>query len=382
MQEGEIHLLEVSEVQCLLCEKSSKLISKALPVCLDCIRSRFDAARSHIEKAHRKSRERFALPGKPPQDGAGTECNVCVNRCRIGEGAKGFCGLRENRNGRLNHLAGTKEKGSVSWYYDPLPTNCVADWVCPGGSKSGYPDYSYARGAEYGHENLAVFYEACTFNCLFCQNWHFRETRPFMGTSSAGKLADAVRETTSCICYFGGDPTPQLDHALAASRMAIEKSGGRILRICWETNGGMRRSLLKEMARLSLDSGGCIKFDLKTYDEKLNLALCGVSNRQTLDNFRWLADFARQRPDPPLLVASTLLVPGYIDREEVFKIAGLIASLDKTIPYSLLAFYPRFEMLDMPKTSRAHAEEAYEAAKEAGLERVRIGNVYLLSADY
>jgi len=31
------------------------------------------------------------------------------------------------------------------------------------------------RGPEYGFYNLAVFYGTCNFNCLFCQNWHFRE---------------------------------------------------------------------------------------------------------------------------------------------------------------------------------------------------------------
>jgi pyruvate formate lyase activating enzyme len=36
----------------------------------------------------------------------------------------------------------------------------------------------------------------------------------------------------------------------------------------------------------------------------------------------------RQRPDPPLLLASTLLVPGYVDAEEVGRIARYIAELD------------------------------------------------------
>ncbi|MFQ6007786.1 MAG: radical SAM protein [Candidatus Zixiibacteriota bacterium] len=324
----------------------------------------------------------FGLPTTPPRDETGVTCPLCANKCSIPAGDKGFCGLRENQEGKLVHLGGTKERGVVGWYYDPLPTNCVADWVCPGGSNCGYPHFSYARGAEYGYENLAVFYQACTFNCLFCQNWHYRQRSPHQGAKSAEELADTVRDTTACICYFGGDPTPQLPHALAASRLAVEKAKNRILRICWETNGSMPRKYLRQMAQLSLKSGGCIKFDLKTFDEQLNLALCGVSNKQTLENFRWLADFARQRPDPPLLVASTLLVPAYVDQEEVSKIAHFIASLDRTIPYALLAFHPCFFMSDLPRTSRRHAEQALAAAKEAGLERVRVGNLHLLSQTY
>jgi len=375
-------LPEVDQVECLSCGKSSPLISEALPVCLNCIRYRFDRSSPYIWEAHRKSRLAFELPARPPKDETGVKCGICVNRCQIPEGEKGFCGLRENRKGKLFQRGGTKEKGVVSWYYDPLPTNCVADWVCPGGSKSGYPRFSYAKGAERGYENLAVFYEACSFDCLFCQNWHFRQRSHLPGTRSADELAHAVRRATTCICYFGGDPTPQLEHALAASRLALEKTEGRILRICWETNGSMHGSLLKEIAQLSLATGGCIKFDLKAFDEGLNIALCGVSNAQTLENFRWLADFSRQRSDPPLLVASTLLIPGYIDQEEIAKIAGFISSLDQNIPYTVLAFHPHFCMHDLPRTSRRHAEQALQAASDAGLKRVKLGNPHLLSDDY
>jgi len=54
-------------------------------------------------------------------------------------------------------------------------------------------------------------------------------------------LVDAVDNKTSCICYFGGDPTPQLPFAIRASRLALEKKKNRILRICWESNGTMNR---------------------------------------------------------------------------------------------------------------------------------------------
>jgi len=65
------------------------------------------------------------------------------------------------------------QEGKLSWYHDPLPTNCVADWVCSGGTGAGYPKYAHCPGPELGYSNLAVFFHACTFNCLYCQNWHF-----------------------------------------------------------------------------------------------------------------------------------------------------------------------------------------------------------------
>jgi pyruvate formate lyase activating enzyme len=277
-------------------------------------------------------------------------------------------------------LAGTPGEAVVDWYHDPLPTNCCADWVCPGGSDCGHPRYSHARGSERGYKNLAVFYYGCTFDCLFCQNWQWRRGLAAEHRSSAADLARAVDSTTSCICFFGGDPTPQLPHAIHASRLAVRRARreGRILRICWETNGAMNPRLLRSMADLSIASGGCIKFDLKAHDDSLHRALCGVDNRRTLENFSHLAGRIGERPEIPLLVAATLLVPGYVDAREVRSLAGFIARLDRDIPYVLLAFHPCFQMSDLPTTSRDQAERCYEEARSAGLTRVRIGNLHLL----
>jgi len=239
-----------------------------------------------------------------------------------------------------------------------------------------------AGSTDYGRTNLAVFYESCSFNCLFCQNWHYRTRSRRPAYATAESLAEAAGETTGCICYFGGDPTTQVEHALAASRLAIGRAKGRGLRICWETNGSTARKCLKKAAELSLETGGCVKFDLKAWHGGLHRALCGADNKRTLENFAWLAELGKQRPKPPFLVASTLLVPGYIDVGEVRAIAGFIARLDPTIPYSLLGFHPDFYMTDLPCTSRRHAQECQDAARAAGLQRLRIGNPHILGRDY
>ena len=326
------------------------------------------------------ARRPFNLPGHPPRGEGGLKCQLCANECCIPPNGRGYCGLRINRGNRL--VGATASKGNVSWYYDALPTNCVADWVCPGGTGVGYPEFAYSRGAEYGYKNLAVFYQACSFDCLFCQNWHYRYLAVKEGKVDALELAQAVDDRTACICYFGGDPSPQLPHAIGASRLALKRSKGRILRICWETNGSMHPAYLRQAAELSFNSGGCIKFDLKTWGEELHIALCGVSNQRTLENFRLLAEYAEKRPSPPFLVASTLLIPGYIDKEEISRIAAFISSLSHNIPYALLAFHPQFMMNDLPPTSERHARECLEAAKAQGLSNVRLGNIHLLGDDY
>ena len=362
---------------CQICHQSAPTISRTLKVCLQCIRENPVQALEISEKVHAQSRAEFGLPPTPPDDPDGVACTICVNQCKIPEGGMGYCGLRLNQQGKLVGVSASQAK--LTWYHDPLPTNCVGDWICAGGTGAGYPQYAYCPEAEYGYNNLAVFFEACCFNCLFCQNWHFRQKSIHSDVRSVEALVDDMDGHTSCICYFGGDPAPQLPYSLKAARKALKQNADRILRICWETNGSTRPDLLEEMMELSLDSGGCVKFDLKARDSNLHRALTGITNQRTLENFVRAAKYVRQRPDPPVLIANSLLLPGYIDENEIAAIAQFIADLDPDIPYSLLAFHPQFFMLDLPVTSRNMADQCCQAARDAGLNNVRIGNVYLLN---
>lgn len=362
--------------ECKVCNSISTLISKEMGVCAKCIKESPEKALPITMETHKRSRIRFGLPIEPPKDINGILCNLCVNECRIPEGGMGYCGLRKNDKGSL--IGVSSEEGKLSWYHDPLPTNCVGDWVCPAGTGVGYPEYAYTRGPEHGYKNLAVFFHACSFNCLFCQNWHFKNHTFSPAKTSVKKLTDDIDKETSCICYFGGDPSPQLPFAIKASKLSIEEKRNKILRICWETNGSMHRGLLDEMVKLSLNSGGCIKFDLKAWDENLHKALTAVTNKRTLENFERASEKIIIRNSPPLLIANTLIIPGYVEEDEIERIAEFIASINPYIPYSLLAFYPHFYMSDIPLTSRDTADRCLKIAKSKGLYNVRIGNIHLL----
>jgi pyruvate formate lyase activating enzyme len=79
-----------------------------------------------------------------------------------------------------------------------------------------------------------------------------------------------------------------------------------------------------------------------------------------------------------MLTASTLLVPGYVDAEEVEQIAQFISQINPNIPYTLLAFYPCYVMNDLPTTSKKQAMECQKAAQKH-LKNTHIGNIHLLS---
>jgi len=373
----------LDEKRCRLCGARSRTISEVIGVCAECLREVPGEALRVAMEAHKRSRGMWGLPVEPPRDPKGVRCGLCDLECRIPEGGLGFCGLVANRGGRLEYLSGAPEYGVLEWYYDPLPTNCVAEWFCPGCTGRGYPRFALRRGGEFGYKNLAVFYGACNLDCLFCQNWHYHQLTARMSPRVHYKdLASRVRDDVTCICFFGGDPGPQLLHAIRVSREAMALRGNRLLRICWETNGQMNKGLLRVVTDLSLESGGIVKFDLKAWTPSIYKALTGVDPGSLYSNARYVAERAPERPEVPLFTASTLLIPGYVDVEEVRQIAAFLASIDPDIPYSLLAFHPDYLLHDLPPTSTDHALKALRAAREEGLRNVNIGNRMLLGDYY
>ena len=160
--------------RCRVCGREGSEISSSLGVCVNCIRHRFEEAVPYIEAAHARARRPLGLPPTVPSNPKDPRCDGCGNSCRIPEGGRGYCGLVENVNGELIRGYGTSERGLVTCYLDPLPTNCVPADFCAGSSGAGYPKWCRSPAGDLGYFNLAVFIGSCTYDCLFCQNFTFK----------------------------------------------------------------------------------------------------------------------------------------------------------------------------------------------------------------
>jgi pyruvate formate lyase activating enzyme len=297
----------------------------SLPVCPEC--SRKDEALKIADEIH-----------PPLFDRRVENCKLCSNSCS---------GIA---------LCGKPEYGKLSFYEDPLPTNCCNAWFCKGSRMIG--------------TNLAVFYYGCNFDCLFCQNWTHKHFKNVRQVSAEELLIAAGKKRVKCICHFGGSPEPQLPFALRFSRKALELRED--LMICWEWNGAGNTSLALKAAELSSKSGGTVKFDLKAWNPNLHTLLTGRDNEGVRENFERVFE-----KYPEVLSATTLLVPYYVDEREVEGIAKFISSLSPEIPYSLLVFHPDYRMSDFPVTPVEQVRKCYAAAKKH-LKRVNIGNLHLL----
>lgn len=350
--------------RCNICNRTPPFLSKFLGVCPTCIKKDPESAIFYAQDAHKKARNVWMLPPNVPR-GDGVECNICANKCVIPEGESGYCGLRTNQSGKIHNKAG---KGAfLHTYLDPLPTNCCNTYFCPGAQETGF-------------YNLASFFYGCNFSCLGCQNDQHRDIDS-AEQYSIEKFVKKVHDNTriSCVCFFGGSPEPQLPFAIRAMNKVyktLEESRSQ-LRTCWEWNGAGNEKLVSQAVKLSLDTGGNAKFDLKYHSEILSQVISGVSNHQSFKNFEMCYDKYYSHRSDPVISATTLLIPGYVDVEEVEAIAKFISNLDKSIPYSLLVFRPDSFLSDLPNTPAKQVHACFEIAQQY-LSHVHIGNKHLL----
>ena len=356
-------------VLAMLCpnhEHEERIISQSIGICSVCISN---DAHSIAQQTHEQLRKRDRLAPTVPTSGT-IMCSECGNHCKMNEGEVGFCNIRIAKDS--NVVDRYPGQAVVSWYFDSLPTNCVADWVCP---------VTKERELGIGQKrlkNLAVFYGSCNSDCLFCQNASYRtmmaKGKPLLTPQELANVAD---DYTACVCYFGGDPSCNPNHSLITSELLNEE---KHVRVCYETNGNISKKWLDNIANIVGETGGTFKFDIKAVSPDIYRTMTGISNSAILRNFKELSAKKRTRQGE-FLVASVLLVPGYVDLTEVLRICRFIAENDPTIPTALLGFSPHHAMSDLPRTSRAHAEASLGIAKDEGLTNMRIGNVALLGAD-
>ena len=97
-----------------------------------------------------------------------------------------------------------------------------------------------------------------------------------------------------------------------------------------------------------------VAFGLKAFDENLHVDYTGQSNKLILQNFKRIYESG-----VPML-AETVVIPGYVDADQIEKLAKFIASVDPNILYHLDAYskvannpWPRATIEDVERAAKA-----------------------------
>ncbi len=271
-------------------------------------------------------------------------CNLCERRCEIGENKRGFCGVRENRNGRLFTLS----YGSIS-AVEPRPIEIK-------------PFYHFYPASE------AITFSTwgCNLSCRWCQNWHLSRAKPPEkgGHISPEEMLEmALRMRVQGTCASFNEPTLLFEYCLDLFSIA-RKQG---LYNTFVSNGYMSEEALRMLASAGLDA---INIDIKGNDEVYRRYCSGTSARVVWRNIGFAKSLGLH------VEVVNLVVTGVNDSEEDFEyvVENHLRFAGEAVPLHFTRYHPAYRF-SAPPTPVEKLESAYELAKREGVLYPYIGNV-------
>ncbi|MEO0192606.1 MAG: AmmeMemoRadiSam system radical SAM enzyme [candidate division WOR-3 bacterium] len=277
-------------------------------------------------------------------------CNLCPHSCRLREGERGTCGVRERRGHEL-----------ISLNYGVL----IAAHIDPIEKK---PLYHFLPGTA----SLSVAAPGCNLSCLWCQNWEISQL-PVLEPKTMDALErkqvppnEVVRAALSAgvpsISYTYTEPTIYYEYALDTMKIAKERG----LKNNWVTNGFINPKPLCELKGL-LDAANV---DFKFVNKSSMQKWTGGRPRPVMNALKIMKSMG------VWVEVTTLLVPGVNDSEgEIREMARFVAQeLGPETPWHISGFYPAYKVHSIPPTSVSSITKAMEIGREEGLLFVYPGN--------
>ena len=280
---------------------------------------------------------------KLPEDWV--ECELCPRGCRISEGERGTCGVRENHRGTLQTLVHSRP---CAVGLDPIEKK---------------PFFHFLPGSAA----LSLGTAGCNLSCKCCQNWETAQARPEQVPSRPLTPADVVdwarRRGAPVVACTYTEPTVFSEYVLDIA-VAGRRQGVRTVVV---SNGYVQERPLAELCRAL----AAYKVDLKAFSDRFYQEQCGGRLQPVLDTLR------RLRRHGTWVEIVVLVIPTLNDSPaEVRALARFVR--DETgpdVPVHFTRFHPTYRLTNLPATPVATLERCREAALAEGLRFVYLGNV-------
>ncbi|MHA1579826.1 MAG: radical SAM protein [Candidatus Freyarchaeota archaeon] len=167
------------------------------------------------------------------------------------------------------------------------------------------------------------------------------------------------------VAFTGGDIVCCSEFYAEATRKIKERCENMFVLI--ETNGyGLTPKNMDTLHEAGVDS---FWLDIKAYDEDVYRRLCGTTNE-------WILRLPQELVEREFVVeVLTLYIPGWVESDQILKIAEIVKDTDPYIPFTILAFFPQYKLRDVRSPTLGEMLDAYLKARSAGLKTVKLGNV-------
>jgi len=275
------------------------------------------------------------------------QCDLCPRDCRLHEGQRGLCFVRQ-RVGDAMVL--TTYGRSSGFCVDPIEKKPLNHF---------YPGSSVFSFGTAG----------CNLACKFCQNWDIsksREMDSLMDAASPERIAEVALETgCKSVAFTYNDPVIFAEYAMDAAD-ACHAHGVQTVAV---TAGYMhpepRRDFYAKMDAANVD--------LKGFTDDFYFRQTGAHLAPVLDTLQYL-----KHETDCWFEITTLLIPGLNDSTaELEAMTRWIAEhLGPDVPLHFTAFHPDYKMTDVQRTPLATLQRARNIALANGLHHVYTGNVH------
>lgn len=279
-------------------------------------------------------------------EGETLACDLCPRNCRLKDGDRGFCFVRQNQGGQMKL---TTYGLSTGFCIDPVEKKPLNHF---------YP----------GSPVLSFGTAGCNLGCQFCQNWTISKSREVEILSEPAlpeQIARAARHyKCAAVAFTYNDPVIWAEYAIdtaiachAADIKTIAVTAGYI-------NDKARSDFYAHIDAANVD--------LKAFSQHFYSKLTLSNLAPVLDTLVWL-----KHESQVWFEITTLIIPGENDSDQELHAMcqWIYDKLGADVPLHFSAFHPDFRLLDYQPTSKETLVRAREIAVEHGLKYVYVGNV-------
>jgi len=277
--------------------------------------------------------------------GGEVRCTLCPLRCRLADGQRGPCRVRENRAGRGYTLV----YGNPSLVQlDPVERK---------------PFFHVLPGTRA----LSVSTAGCPIECRFCEVWDMALVAPeevyAYDLPPDALVQHALEVGAASLSFAFGEPVAFFEYMLDAA--ALARAAG--LRVLVHTSGYIEEAPLLALASV-VDA---VNVDLKGFDEAFYRDLCSAELGPVLRTLEVLHQAGVH------LEITNLVIPTLNDDDAQIRAMceWIVGALGRDVPLHFSRFYPLYKLANLPPTPVSTLDRARAIALDAGVRYVYVARV-------
>lgn len=273
------------------------------------------------------------------------KCTLCFRNCIIPEGKRGYCNVRENRDGNLFSLVYSRPS---SFRIEPVEKE---------------PLHHFLPGSMI----LCIGTAGCNYRCRFCHNWQLSQSKPediryYLFTPEVA-VRQVIENDVPSISFTYNEPTVFYEYIYETAKLAKKND----IRIVIHSNGAMNPEPLKRL----LPYTDAFVIDLKGFCNDYYRRFTDAELAPVLQNLKIIKESG------VWLEIVNLVVTGQNDDPKTIRnmCKWIIENLGPEVPLHFSRFFPSHRLRDLSPTPVRTLEKAYAIAKDEGLHYISIGNV-------